>query len=51
MVEMALASGLNSMGIHVLLVGPLPTPAIGFSNKKYACTSRCCNFSLSQSVL
>ena len=30
MIEMALASGLNSMGIHVLLVGPLPTPAIGF---------------------
>ena len=33
MVEMALASGLNSMGIHVLLVGPLPTPAIGFLTK------------------
>ena len=30
MIEMALASGLNSMGIHVLLVGPLPTPGIGF---------------------
>ncbi len=30
MVEMALASGLNSMGVHVLLVGVLPTPAIGF---------------------
>ena len=30
MVEMALASGLNSMGVHVLLVGPLPTPGIGF---------------------
>ena len=33
MVEMALASGLNSMGIHVLLVGVLPTPAIGFLAK------------------
>ena len=30
MIEMALASGLNSMGVHVLLVGPLPTPGIGF---------------------
>ncbi len=30
MLEQALASGLNSMGISVLLVGPLPTPGIGF---------------------
>ena len=30
MLEMALASGLNSMGIDVQLVGPLPTPGIGF---------------------
>ncbi len=30
MVEMALASGLNSMGIHVQLVGPLPTPGISY---------------------
>ncbi|MCB0393442.1 MAG: phosphoglucosamine mutase, partial [Bdellovibrionales bacterium] len=30
MIEQALSSGLNSMGIHVLLVGPLPTPGIGF---------------------
>ncbi len=30
MIEMALSSGLNSMGVHVLLVGPLPTPGIGF---------------------
>lgn len=30
MVEMALSSGLNSMGVHVQLVGPLPTPGIGF---------------------
>ena len=26
MIEQALASGLNSMGIYVQLVGPLPTP-------------------------
>lgn len=30
MLEQALASGLNSMGVYVLLVGPLPTPGIGF---------------------
>lgn len=30
MIEMALASGLNSAGVHVQLVGPLPTPGIGF---------------------
>ncbi|GIL18376.1 MAG: phosphoglucosamine mutase [Oligoflexia bacterium] len=30
MIEQALASGLNSMGVQVQLVGPLPTPAIGY---------------------
>lgn len=30
MVEQALTSGLNSMGVSVQLVGPLPTPGIGF---------------------
>jgi phosphoglucosamine mutase len=30
MIEQAMASGLNSMGIRVLLTGPLPTPGIGF---------------------
>jgi phosphoglucosamine mutase len=30
MVEQALSSGLNSMGVHVQLVGPLPTPGVGF---------------------
>ena len=30
MVELALTSGLNSMGVHVELLGPLPTPGIGF---------------------
>jgi phosphoglucosamine mutase len=30
MIEQALAAGLNSMGVQVQLVGPLPTPGIGF---------------------
>jgi phosphoglucosamine mutase len=30
MIEQALSSGLNSMGIQVQLVGPLPTPGIGY---------------------
>lgn len=30
MVEQALASGLNSVGVHVQLIGPLPTPGIGY---------------------
>ncbi|MCB0342343.1 MAG: phosphoglucosamine mutase [Pseudobdellovibrionaceae bacterium] len=30
MIEQALASGLNSMGVRVQLTGPLPTPGIGF---------------------
>lgn len=30
MIEQALASGLNSMGVHVQLLGPLPTPGIGY---------------------
>lgn len=30
MIEQALASGLNSMGVYVQQVGPLPTPGIGF---------------------
>ncbi|MBC6415531.1 MAG: phosphoglucosamine mutase [Bdellovibrionales bacterium] len=30
MLEQALASGLNSMGVFVQLTGPLPTPGIGF---------------------
>jgi len=30
MIEQALASGLNSMGVNVQLVGPLPTPGIGY---------------------
>ncbi|MCB0386878.1 MAG: hypothetical protein KDD43_15900, partial [Bdellovibrionales bacterium] len=30
MVEQALSAGLNSMGVWTQLVGPLPTPGIGF---------------------
>lgn len=30
MIEQAMAAGLNSMGVRVLLTGPLPTPGIGF---------------------
>lgn len=38
MIEQALSSGLNSMGIHVHLVGPLPTPGIGYLTR----TMRAC---------
>jgi phosphoglucosamine mutase len=30
MIEQALASGLNSMGVSVQLLGPMPTPGIGY---------------------
>lgn len=30
MIEQALASGLNSMGVFVQLLGPMPTPGIGY---------------------
>ncbi|MCC6277198.1 MAG: phosphoglucosamine mutase [Oligoflexia bacterium] len=30
MIEQALSSGINSMGVNVFLVGPLPTPGIAF---------------------
>ena len=30
MIEQALSSGLNSMGVRVKLTGPLPSPGIGF---------------------
>ncbi len=33
MIEQALSSGLNSMGIYVQLVGPLPTPGIGYLSR------------------
>ncbi|MBE8222051.1 MAG: phosphoglucosamine mutase [Bdellovibrionales bacterium] len=37
MIEQALASGLNSMGVSVQLVGPLPTPGVGFLTKDMRC--------------
>lgn len=37
MIEQALASGLNSMGVSVQLVGPLPTPGVGFLTKNMRC--------------
>lgn len=39
MLEMALASGLNSMGVHVQLVGPLPTPGIGYLTRTMRASS------------
>ena len=37
LLEMALASGLCSVGAEVLLVGPLPTPAIAFLTTDMRC--------------
>ena len=37
MLENALASGVCSMGVDVLLVGPLPTPAIAFLTESMRC--------------
>jgi phosphoglucosamine mutase len=37
MLEDALASGLCSMGVHVLQVGPLPTPALAFLTADMRC--------------
>ncbi len=39
MIEQALAAGLNSMGVHVQLVGPLPTPGIGFLTRDMRATA------------
>lgn len=39
MIEQALASGLNSMGVHVQLVGPLPTPGIGYLTRNMRATA------------
>lgn len=33
MIENALTAGLTSMGMNVLLLGPIPTPAVGFLTK------------------
>lgn len=37
MIETALTSGICSMGVDVLLVGPLPTPAIAFLTESMRC--------------
>lgn len=36
MLENALTAGICSMGVHVLLVGPMPTPAIAHLTKSFA---------------
>jgi phosphoglucosamine mutase len=37
MVEMALASGICSMGVDVFLIGPMPTPGIAFLTQSMRC--------------
>src|SRR4051812_18494321 len=37
MLEMAFASGVCSMGVDALLIGPLPTPAIAFLTRDMRC--------------
>ncbi len=37
MVEMALASGICSVGVDVLLIGPMPTPGIAFLTQSMRC--------------
>jgi phosphoglucosamine mutase len=37
MIEMAFASGVCSMGVDALLVGPMPTPAIAFLTRDMRC--------------
>ncbi|MGE4233159.1 MAG: phosphoglucosamine mutase [Bacteriovoracia bacterium] len=37
MIEMALASGICSMGVDVLLIGPMPTPGIAFLTQSMRC--------------
>lgn len=39
MLESALTSGLVSMGMDVMLVGPVPTPAVAHLTKSLACTA------------
>ena len=39
MVETALSSGLNSMGMHVQLLGPLPTPGIAYLTRNLRAAS------------
>jgi phosphoglucosamine mutase len=37
MIEAALTAGLTSMGMHALLVGPMPTPAVSFLTRALRC--------------
>lgn len=37
MIEMALASGICSLGVDVLLIGPMPTPGIAFLTQSMRC--------------
>ncbi|HOT50189.1 MAG TPA: phosphoglucosamine mutase, partial [Candidatus Hydrogenedentes bacterium] len=37
MIENALTAGLCSMGVHVLLVGPLPTPGVSYIMRSLRC--------------
>jgi len=39
MIEMALASGICSLGVDVLLIGPMPTPGIGFLTQSMRCVA------------
>ena len=36
MIETAIVAGLTAVGYNVLQIGPMPTPAIAFFNRKYA---------------
>ena len=51
MVEQALSSGLNSMGVGVQLTGPLPTPGIGFLARNMRVDAGRDHLGLAQSVL
>lgn len=37
MIEMALASGICSLGVDVLLIGPMPTPGVAFLTQSMRC--------------
>ncbi|MCC6221736.1 MAG: phosphoglucosamine mutase [Deltaproteobacteria bacterium] len=41
MLETALASGISSMGVDVLLVGPLPTPGVAFMTRSMRADAGC----------
>ena len=46
MIETAITSGICSMGVDVLLVGPLPTPGIAYHYEQHACRCRHSHFRL-----